>query len=230
MRKAHSGFTLVEMAVSLVIVGLLLGTMVLPVVTLQEQTQFSENKQVLSEIREALIGYGMSHGYLPCPAVSYSDGSEDRSSGVCNKLVGFLPWSELGFQKLDRWEHLYRYSVSSNFADSTTKITLTSVGDITLTARATDGSTTANTNIPAVVMSFGKKAYWAYQDGGTQISDASATNTDEDVNGNTADGKSFVTRDVTSVTSATGGEFDDQLVWIPTSLYINRMVSAGQLP
>jgi prepilin-type N-terminal cleavage/methylation domain-containing protein len=236
MRKIlqlQSGFTLVEMAISLVIVGLLLGGMVLPVLTLQEQTTFNENKQKLSEIREALIGYGMSHGYLPCPAVSYSDGSPDRNTttGVCNKDVGFLPWSELGFQKLDSWEHLYRYSVTAAFSNSTTKVTLTSNGDITVTARDSAGATTsASTTIPVVVMSFGKKAYWAYQDDGTQISDTSTTNTDEDINGNTTNGKSFVTRDITSSTAVTGGEFDDQIVWIPTSLYMNRMISAGQLP
>lgn len=230
--KGSKGFTLVEMAVVLVIVGLLLGGMVLPLVTLQEQTTFNETRQKLSDIRETLLGYGITHGYLPCPAISASNGAEDRNvgTGACNKRVGFLPWTELGVQKLDNWNHLYRYSVSANFADSGTKILLSSNGDITIVARDVNAGTSNISNIPVVVMSFGKLANWAYQDDGTQIVDTSATNTDEDINGNNAAGTNFYTRDVTTNTASTGGEFDDLVVWIPTGLYINRMISAGQLP
>ncbi|MEO6118293.1 MAG: type II secretion system protein [Methylotenera sp.] len=230
--KCNTGFTLVEMAISLVIVGLLLGGMALPLLTLQEQTTFSESRQKLTEIREAMIGYGMSHGYLPCPAVSVSNGAEDRNvgTGACNKRVGFLPWAELGFQKLDSWGHLYRYSVSANFSNSITKIILTSNGDITVVARDINGATSNISNIPAVVMGHGKSAYWAYQDDGTQVADTSATNIDEDVNGSHVAGTTFYTRDITKSTTSIDGEFDDLVVWIPTSLYINRMVSAGQLP
>ena len=229
---AITGFTLVEMAITLVIVGLLLGGMVLPLVTLQEQSVFSETRQKLAEIREVMVGYGMSHGYLPCPAISVSNGAEDRNSstGICNKRIGFLPWAELGFQKLDGWGHLYRYSVSSNFSNSTTKILLTSNGDITVIARDVNGATSNISNIPAVIVSHGKAAAWAFLDGGSQIADTSATNIDEDINGNNAAGTTFYTRDITKNTTSTGGEFDDLVVWIPSSLYINRMVSAGQLP
>lgn len=232
--KGISGFTLVEMAITLVIVGLLLGGMVLPLLTLQEQTTFNESRQKLGEIRESLVGYGMSHGYLPCPAVSSSNGSEDRitsgaNAGKCNNRVGFLPWAELGFQKLDRWGHLYRYSISANFSDSLTKISLTSTGDITVIARDINGATSNIQNAPVVVASHGSSASSAYQDDGTQIANTSLTNADEDVNGNGA-GTTFYTRDITKNTGSTGGEFDDLVVWIPTNLYLNRMVSAGQLP
>jgi prepilin-type N-terminal cleavage/methylation domain-containing protein len=230
--KENLGFTLVEMAISLVIVGLLLGGMVLPLLTLQEQTTFSESRQKLGEIREALIGYGMSHGYLPCPAVSASNGAEDRDvgTGACNSRVGFLPWAELGFQKLDSWGHLYRYSVSPVFSDSITKVSLTSTGDITVVARDVNGATSNILTIPVIVVAHGNSAPWAYQDDGTLITDASLTNVDEDVNGNTAAGTTFYTRDITKNKGSTGGEFDDLVVWIPTSFYLNRMVSSGQLP
>lgn len=233
--KENTGFTLVEMAITLVIVGLLLGGMILPLLTLQEQTTFSESRQKLGEIRETMIGYGMSHGYLPCPAVSSSNGAEDRiasgvNAGKCNKRVGFLPWAELGFQKLDSWGHLYRYSVSASFSDSAVKISLASLGDITVVARDTNGATSNIQNIPVVVASYGNSPSWAYQDDGTQIANTSTTNSDEVVNGSDVAGTSFYTRDVTKNTASTGGEFDDLVVWIPANLYVNRMVSAGQLP
>ena len=230
--KGNMGFTLVEMAIALVIVGLILGGMMLPLVTLQEQASYTENRQKLGEIRETLLGYGMSHGYLPCPAISSSNGAEDRNAGtgVCNKRIGFLPWSELGFQKTDTWGHLYRYSVTSSFSNSVNKVSLINNGDITVVARDVNGATSNIQNIPVVVLSHGRAASWAYQDDGMQIADSSLTNVDEDVNGNTAAGTTFYTRDVNKIITSTGGEFDDLVVWIPASLYFNKMISAGQLP
>jgi len=230
--KSNTGFTLVEMAISVVIVGLLLGGMLLPLITLQEQASFTEGRQKLSEIREALMGFGMSHGYLPCPAISSSNGAEDRdaATGACNKRIGFLPWSELGFQKADTWGHLHRYSVTSTFSDSVNKVSLVSNGDITVVARDINGATSNIQNVPVVVLSHGSAASWAYQDDGVQVADSSLTNVDEDVNGNTPAGTTFYTRDVNKITTSTGGEFDDLVVWIPVSLYFNKMIAAGQLP
>ena len=31
-------------------------------------------------------------------------------------------------------------------------------------------------------------------------------------------------------TSPPGGEFDDQIAWVPATLLINRLVAAGRLP
>jgi prepilin-type N-terminal cleavage/methylation domain-containing protein len=230
-KSVYGGFTLVEMAVALVIVGLLLGGMTLPLVKLQEQATYNNTKQQLGEIREALIGYGMSHGYLPCPAKSYLDGSEDRdaSTGACNQRMGFLPWAEIGAAKLDSWGHLYRYSVTPAFSNSATKISLTTSGDITVQNRDSSGNLGNISNIPLVVISFGRSAAWAYADSGAQIANSSLTNSDEDTNGN-GTSTSFITREISDNTASTGGEFDDLVAWIPASLYINRMVSASQLP
>lgn len=228
--KTSSGFTLIELAISLVIIGFLLGATILPLLTLQEQNTFSDSRRQLGEIREALIGYGVTHGHLPCPAISNVNGGEDRNAatGACNARVGGLPWAELGFPKLDNWGHLYRYSVSNNFSNSANMISLASLGDITVAARDGSGATSNILNIPVVVMSYGSRASWAFQDNGTQIADTSLTNVDEDVNGNTPLGSNFVVKDVVANTAATGGEFDDLVAWIPISLYINRMVLAGQ--
>jgi hypothetical protein len=55
------------------------------------------------------------------------------------------------------------------------------------------------------------------------------TNVDEDANGN-GDGKNFYERTPTPDASAPGGEFDDMLIWIPTSALLSRMVAARKLP
>lgn len=228
--KSLRGFSLLEMAVVLVIFGLMLGGLLIPLSGQMDQRDYSKARADMSEIREALMGYGIANGHLPCPAVSASDGSEDRSGTTCNQRAGFLPWAELGVPKLDSWGHLYRYSVDLDYSDSGTKISLDEEGDITIWSRDSSGSLVKLTNdpaIPAAVISFGKNGRHGFTDNGTQISDGSATNTDEDTNGSGT--TTFINRDYTAVTTG-GGEFDDLVIWISPNIYINRMVTAGQLP
>lgn len=223
---------MVEMAVVLVIVGLMLGALIIPLSGQMDQRNYSKVQSDMSEIREALIGYGLAHGYLPCPAVSAIDGSEDRTGSTCtsNKRAGFLPWAELGIPKLDSWGHLYRYSVDLDYVDSVNKISLNEVGGITIWTRDSSGNPIKLTNvnaIPAAVVSFGKNGRHGFDTSGNQIIDTSGTNSDEDTNG--AGTTTFYSRDYTEVTAG-GGEFDDVVVWLSPTVYLNRMVTAGQLP
>lgn len=238
IRKPYSsGFTLVEMAVVLVIVGLLLGGLLVPITAQMDLRNYSDEKKSMEDINAALLGFAMSNGYLPCPAISSSNGTEDRTGNTCTgaKRVGFLPWATLGLHKLDSWGHLYRYSVTLAYADSTTKITLSplTTRDITISTRDTSGNLvalTTGTNLsPAVVVSMGKNGALAYNDDGTQVANSSATNTDEVTNGTQS--ISFVSRTFTTNTDTTyGGEFDDVVNWISPGIYVSKMVTANQLP
>lgn len=232
MKQAAAGFTLIEMAVVLVVVGLMLGGLLMPISAQLDQRNYTETRRAMSDIREALLGFAMVNGHLPCPAISVSDGREDRAtSGICNKRAGFLPWADLGLPKLDGWGHLYRYSATQVFIDATPKASLTSTPDILIKTRDTTGAAVNLTNsgtVVAVVLSFGKNGRWGYSDQGIQAVDGSATNLDEDANASAL--QQFMSREFTANTAAPGGEFDDLALWIPGSLYFNRMVSAGQLP
>lgn len=224
------GFTLVEMAVVLVIIGLMFGGLLMPLSAQVDQRNYSETRQHMNDIREALIGYGLAHGYLPCPTSSTSNGAEERTGSTCTNRAGFLPWAELGVPKLDAWGHLYRYSVSPAYA-ALTKISLTTSGDITIKTRDSSGSLVNLTNsgvIPATVVSFGKNGVLGNTNDGSLISNSSTTNIDEVTNGSGT--TTFVSRDFTNNTAVGGGEIDDIVIWISPSLYLNRMVSAGQLP
>lgn len=235
-RKSEVGFTLVEMAIVLVIFGLLLSAFLAPLSAQRDLKDYTETQKSLEEIKESLIGYALSHGYFPCPAISASNGGEDRTGATCtgSKRVGFLPWAELGVPKLDSWDHLYRYSVTLAYADSGTKINLSplTARDITIQTRDSAGviQNVSNANdIPVVIMSVGKNGVWGYRDDGTQVADGSATNVDEDTNGN-GNGRIFQNRTATSNTAITGGEIDDVVTWVSPNVYLNRMVAAGQLP
>ncbi len=235
LSKLNNGFTLVEMAVVLVIIGLLIGGLLIPLSAQLDQRSYSETRRNMDEAKEALIAYGMSHSYLPCPAISFQNGAEDRNaSGNCNKRVGFLPWAELGLPQIDSWGHLYKYSVTLAYANKNLKISVTplTVSDITIQTRSAVGAiiNLSNLNaIPAVIMSFGKNAGGATNNDGSVVVNTSTTNIDERNNAITV-GTNFMSRDISENSSIPGGEFDDLVIWLSPNVYLNRMVSVGQLP
>jgi prepilin-type N-terminal cleavage/methylation domain-containing protein len=235
-RIRRSGFTLVEMAIVLVIVGFTLGGMLVSLSTQVDQRDYSQTKQSMEEIREALLGYALSHGYLPCPAISSTNGAEERivATGICTNRVGFLPWAELGVKKTDSWNHLYRYSVTPAYSKSPLNITLSppTARDITIKTRNAAGALVnlSNANdIPAAVISHGKNGYGGTSNDGITLADTSANNDDEKTN-NTGDGTVLVSREFGDNKTTTYGEYDDIVVWVSPNTYLSKMVTVGNLP
>lgn len=231
------GFSLIEVAVVLFIMVLLLGSILVPLATQVDQRQISDTRKTMDEIQGALIGYAVANGNLPCPAISATNGLEDRTAGACTSgtRAGFLPWQTLGVTKSDAWNHLYRYSVTPAYASSTTLFGLSTAPDITIQTRNTAGALANLTNansVPAVIISHGKNGYGSVNVNGTaQALPAGwpANNTDE--NTNTTGTTTFLSRDAQGANAAgTGGEFDDIVVWVSRYTLLNRMVSAGRLP
>lgn len=234
MAPRRGGFSLVEMAVVLVIVGLMIGGLLAPLSAQIEQRRTSETQRALDDAKEALIGFALLNGYLPCPAISPSNGLEDRSGHLCtdNKRQGYLPWATLGLPKLDSWNHLYRYSVTPAFTNSTGFFTLRTARDISVNTRDSGGTlqpATAPNDIPAVILSHGKNGAGATSNAGILVSNTSATNVDEQDNAG-GDGTRFVSRIGSDNQAAPGGEFDDLVAWISPNILYNRMVNAQRLP
>src|SRR5688572_30539558 len=107
-RPAH-GFSLIEMAVVLFVITLLIGSLLVPLSTQVEQRQISETEKALAEIREALLGFAVANGYLPCPDTG-TNGLENINAGTgfCNTITanvacGRLPHATLGVANSDVW-------------------------------------------------------------------------------------------------------------------------------
>ena len=66
--RRQDGFTLTELAVVLIIVGLLLGGLFVPLSAQTDMKSRSDNSKSLADIRDALIGFAIINGRLPCPA------------------------------------------------------------------------------------------------------------------------------------------------------------------
>lgn len=245
-RRRSSGFTLVEMAMVLTIVALLLAGL-LPTISGQvEQQRRTETIKQLNDIQQALIGFAIIHGRLPCPATASSKGLEDPvGGGNCSNFHdGFVPGATLGIaslnedgQVVDAWNNPIRYAVtgwdSTNpaFGDVyTTDDGMQTVGIAALspnllvctTATGMTGSACASgqalTADPGVpVVIFSTGKNGAT--GGTGIDES------ENLDG---DG-SFVSHAPTA-SSFANGEFDDLMIWISNQVLLNRMVAAGKLP
>jgi prepilin-type N-terminal cleavage/methylation domain-containing protein len=234
-RHRQLGFTLLELTIVLVIMALLTGGLLAAIPVQQDLQNQAAGERQLMEARDALLGFAAANGYLPCPAKSSSDGTEDRTAGTCTggKRAGLLPWVSLGTARTDPWGRLIRYSVTPGFTGSGTYFTLASAGDILVRTR--DGGSPADLTKPAetvaVLWSTGKNGHWGWQPGNAaQNSDTTGPNDDEDTNsGSAATGALFMARPP-SPASGGSGEFDDITVWLPRSILFNRMIAAGRLP
>lgn len=228
------GFTLIELAIVLAVVAFVIGGLLVPLSMQIEQQKVRETRKELDEIKEALIGFAIVNRYLPCPAVSWTDGNEDRNSGThqCNKRVGFVPWGALGVSKLDSWGHIFAYSVTPAYSDATTFFSFSSARDITVRTRdAADNLINLSnaSDIPVVVLSYGKNGYFGTTDTGGVVPNTSPSNPDEITN-QPADPKVFVDRPISVNTAGASGEFDDLVAWLSPNILFNRMVAAGRLP
>lgn len=106
-RHSQSGFSLVELAIGLVIIATLLSTLLIPLARQIEQRRTSETQRLLSEAREALLTFAAVNRRLPCPATDASNGAEvfdaggTAANGECAFEAGFLPAATLGLSGLD---------------------------------------------------------------------------------------------------------------------------------
>jgi prepilin-type N-terminal cleavage/methylation domain-containing protein len=133
--RLQPGFSLVEMTIVLLIVSILMGGMMAMLSTQVDQRNWNDTQSRLEAARDAILGYAISNGRLPCPANSTSAGAEVvQVSGVCGAAgttqdyyggvvggvtyglmpavtVGYLPVDTQGFA-LDGWGNRIRYRVS----------------------------------------------------------------------------------------------------------------------
>lgn len=228
--KYCRGFSLIEMAFVLVIITLLLGGLLVPFATQVEQRRIAETQKAMDEIKEALLGFALANGRLPCPATSFSNGTEQAQP--CASNVGFLPWGSLGVSKLDSWGHIYRYIVSPGFANG--PFTFATSTTLTIQTRDSTGALinlSANNALPAVVISFGKNGYGGTSDDGAAAVAPPAANADETTNAAApaTNPTIFVLRPITAPGSGLS-EFDDLVTWLSPNILFNRMVAAGKLP
>ena len=253
-KNAQIGFSLVEMAIVLVILGFVLAALLLPLQAQRNQLFQSQTENTLEEAKKALLGYAQSQGRLPCPATNNGTGafpddtgnSNPSAGGNCLTQLGFLPAATLGIQPidargfaLDAWNNRIMYAVSqSNLggaatADFTTIADMNNVGITTLAPELR--VCLSASGVTATKCSGGAESNFATNNAAVVIYSLGPTGSltsggaDENTNpGVASTPKSvFVSHDVRS--NDVNGEFDHMVVWISPFVIYNAMIEAGQL-
>ena len=124
--RLQSAFTLTELAIVILIIGLVLAGLSGPMSRQFQQAQANNTQERLNNAREAVMAFAIANSRLPCPDRT-GDGLEDRRNAgdpaavgcLTNIYEGFLPWATLGIQQDDYWNSRLRYRVSAEFTRAT---------------------------------------------------------------------------------------------------------------
>ena len=228
LKSVYRGFTLIEMAMVLFIVALLLGGL-LPTLSGQvEQRRVSETRKQLDEIQQAVIGFAIINGRLPCPAVGITQtgqpnaGVENPPCQAVGTNGGVLPWVTLGVSETDAWGRRFTYRVTPAFAIVGTPFQLSSTPNLNVGVTTTSTDTSVAAGVPAVVVSHGTNGLGAYTPAGG--APPTVATGDELDNVATNNNNHFVSHDFVQ------NGFDDLVIWISPNTLMNRMVAAEKLP
>lgn len=246
IKTSQAGFSLIELAVVLVIVGILASGFIGTLGSRIDSSRQVETKKKLERIKASLYGFAMARlnppgvVRLPCPDVD-NDGLEDLAPPPpppnptqCTALTtyGSLPWQTLGIERGDAWSSTYSYWVADEYSN-TAGFTLAT--DASGTGRVIDATVAGNVlsgNVAAVIFSHGKNQLGSIGldnlarspvPAGAQYADE-RENTDTDA----AAPVLFISRPVTGDNAPI--IYDDILTWISEFELKGRMAQAGALP
>ncbi len=247
--QRQHGFTLVELAIVLIIFSLLVGGMLMTLSSQQDTSNIKETEKRLNDIRDALLGFAASNGRLPCPAIAGATGIESPAGGgACTtSYAGFLPAITLGITPtntqgyaVDSWGNPIRYAVSNITVNLATNVITTTGGlktawafnpalilpDLRVCNTSLGIAGAGATATCAVGADLSNSAvaviFSAGKNGGVAPIGA-------DELANSGANRTFVSH-TQSPTGAAQGEFDDIVTWISPNILFNRMISAGSLP
>lgn len=106
------GFTLLEIAVVMIIIGILAGGGVSLMKVLTERKTRTATVEYLQQARQALISFTVNNGRLPW---ADSDGDGLENSGA---VSGSLPFLTLRIAPADAYKRILRYALNANLANN----------------------------------------------------------------------------------------------------------------
>ncbi len=232
----QSGFTLIEIAIVLIIVTILIGGLAVPLTAQIQARRVAETKKILEEARDALFGYAMSHPvgatgalYLPCPDTD-GDGRENRDSPTqCTAYQGEYPWVDLGAGAQDAWGNRLSYAVVSNFINRTNGFTATSPSaspmgfdPLRICSDRTCASPLVADLVIFALVSHGSNGWGGKNVSGSTLAAPTSLDEADNLDANTV----YVSRTPTKADNPQG-EFDDLLTWSSHAQLISRVCPSG---
>jgi len=252
LQAPAAGFSLVELALVLLIVGILMLSLMSTLSSQIDQRSIDDTRRRLEQARELVLSFAIVNGRLPCPATAASSGDESPAGGgagaACTTYYGgWLPARAIGFQQadssgfaVDAWGNRIRYAVSATTWGTTrfTKqhnsspatdawLVTTTPSDLVICGSAT-GITGTTCNTAPSVTNQNVVVAIIFSTGKNGAPTPCATCLDERANTIVVD-PVFVFHTPTS-SGAANGEFDDQMTWITVGELYGKLIAAGQLP
>jgi prepilin-type N-terminal cleavage/methylation domain-containing protein len=239
------GFSLVELSIVVLVIGIVL-TMGIGAWTANLENQaHAATAQRQAAINDALSGYFRRNKRLPCPDTDLTpftppDGQENRtgtSPFPCVAGFGVLPYVTLGLARdvaRDGWGNLFSYHVSNTFNAPpgvnydwtvTQNFNVGNAGGLTVKDR-NPTELTVGSNVVAVVVSHGRNGFGAYTVGGTRNTPPPIGS---DEGANTNGSNTYYRREPTTNDAATGGPFDDQVMFITAANLLDPLFRDGTL-
>ena len=254
--SAQGGFSLIELAIGLVIVATMLSALLVPLATQLDQRRTAETQALLEEAREALLGFAIGQDRFPCPASNTSSGQEafattsppgSASDGQCATYRGWLPAATLGLSPVDRAGYQtdgfggdtnrIRYAIADADHPTSTgnKLFTSTHGMVTATLANVATDTTGRLSICAQASTANTTcSAGAVLANGNAIAvilsvgkNPDGRSDDENENLDAAAGnRIFVSR---THSDLAGGQFDDLVLWISPNVVISRLAAAGKI-
>lgn len=216
--KKSNGFTLVEIAIVMVIFGLIIGGLLGPMQIQMENLDRRETIETIETTKAAIVGFAIRNGRIPCPDTD-NDGQENMTGSNCSNARGTAPWATLGVTSVDAWKQPLTYRVDEDFADTSDgtpdcadpdvsgiSFEVCSTGDIDVLD--SNGGNPVASGVPAMLVSHGKN--WSGPD-------------DSDEQENSDNDTDFVDR------NHLNDGYDDLVGWINLNTLIGKMVAANKL-
>lgn len=199
-KKSAAGFTLIEIAISLILLGLI----IIPALSIYqnfvEESDFEETQQSASVIINELSSFNATYGRLPCPA-SITDVRGDAtygfelancqaaapalntcSNGICAYaslnpgrivLVGAVPFKDLNIfeeQTYDHYGSKLTYAVTLNQTDTATYATNGGGISIVSSSNMAQSQITPPNSAHYIIISHGENKAGAYSPSAAQVS------------------------------------------------------------
>lgn len=256
-KQCQHGFTLIEMAIVFLIIGALLSYTFMPLRAQLETANIKEARGKLAEIEQAIYGFAIANGRLPCPTLPGEGGLSmpQDPPDACDSYIGFVPSGTLGLKGeancdgllVDPWGRPYRYSVTDNdfdgggIDDFVVSNELSNVGinnaapDLRVCRNlgaacnsATAAADIIADNVVAVIFSMGTKGR----------ANSTAENENAGEGGTLASTCGLSAYPIgndrfyyaANRREIAGQEFDDNLIWISPHILYGKLLQAGQIP
>lgn len=236
--KRQRGFTLIELAIVLVIITILIGGLAVPLSAQIQARRIAETRSDMNAIREAIIGYAMrkpaGEPYLPCPddGTGLMEGDEgSRDAGRCLHTRGKLPWRTLGVESADAWGNRYTYAVTRDFTNDRSMLSVNpgfdenASGDLDIheNANCTGGGVAHQAAV--VIVSHGPNGRGAQnKNGGTPLAPAQVPANERAnlaVSTTPCSDQDFV------IPNPGDADFDDLIVWLNPNTLTTRLCREG---